>query len=454
LWARVSDENALFFVTDPTGRVIASLGGEGLKGDLAAVRAASRKFPDQVQGFIFDSGQLYQTVVTPVYVAGGLINVLVAAYRVDSVVAQRLKEATGGSDFHFIAGNQAVASTLPRGISPSDRDFSPLRTALQDIEGKPVGELWILRSVDSARRRLAALRRDTILIYLLAMLVGLCLTYFLAERILDPIRRLDTAATELAKQNYDYRVDVRNRDELGRLAATFNGMAESVQKARSDLIRQEQLSTIGRLSTSIVHDLRNPLAAIYGGAEMLVDSDLPPPKVKRLAGNIYQASRNIQRLLEDLVNVSRGRVQGSEVCNLREVVGAAGEAMRANAEAQNVAIQIEVPEDIEVPLERGRMERVFANLIDNAIEAMPKGGTVRIHAKREKDSVLVSIDDTGPGLSPVVRQRVFQPFVTEGKKNGLGLGLALSRQTVNDHGGDMWFEENGRGAHVRMRLRL
>ena len=90
-------------------------------------------------------------------------------------------------------------------------------------------------------------------------------------------------------------------------------MCASIQQARQELIRQERISTIGRLSSSIVHDLRNPLAAVYGGAEMLVDAELTPLQVKRLAANIYRASRRIQELLQDLLNVSRGSARGAEV---------------------------------------------------------------------------------------------------------------------------------------------
>src|SRR6202040_2687284 len=167
-------------------------------------------------------------------------------------------------------------------------------------------------------------------------------------------------------QNYDYRVPVEGLDELGRLAQTFNDMCTSIQSAREELIRQERISTIGRLSSSIVHDLRNPLAAIYGGSEMLVDSDLAPPQVKRLAANLYRASRRIQELLQDLVNVGRGKSSAAEMCNLREVVQAACDAASAAAEAQNVRIIFEAGEEIELPIERARMERVFLNLIDNA----------------------------------------------------------------------------------------
>ena len=124
---------------------------------------------------------------------------------------------------------------------------------------------------------------------------------------MEPVKQLDRAAAEVARQNYAIEVEVNSEDEMGRLARTFNNMCASIRQAREDLIRQERISTIGRLSGSIVHDLRNPLAAIYGGAEMMVDADLPPGHMKRLAGNIYRASRRIQELLQDLLNVSRGK---------------------------------------------------------------------------------------------------------------------------------------------------
>jgi len=154
---------------------------------------------------------------------------------------------------------------------------------------------------------------------------------------------------------------------LGRLAQTFNAMCASIQQARQELIRQERISTIGRLSSSIVHDLRNPLAAVYGGAEMLVDTELTPTQVKRLAANIYRASRRIQELLQDLLNVSRGNAAGAEVCNLREVAVAGCESLLASAEAQHVDLQIRIEDEIELPLERNRMERVFSNLVGNAL---------------------------------------------------------------------------------------
>ncbi len=98
------------------------------------------------------------------------------------------------------------------------------------------------------------------------------------------------------------------------------------------------------------------------------------PQVKRLAANIYRASRRIQELLQDLLNVSRGSARGAEVCKLRDVAAAGCESLLASAEAQRVEVQIGIPDEIELPLERNRMERVFSNLVGNALEMMPDGG--------------------------------------------------------------------------------
>ncbi len=480
LWAKISDQNALFLVTDPNGRVIASLGGvptSPLGRDLPVVRAAYTQFPRQAAGFMEREGHLFQIAVTPVYVESthgpALINVLVAGYAIDPLVAQEFKRSTGGSEFLFLSGGAVIASTLnPRAtaalthniangwkagrrISDGVSEYAPpLMKRLIDVEGKPIGELWILRSFEGSLQRIAALRRDMVFTWFAAVIVGLWLTYLLAGKIVEPVKQLDRAAAEVARQNYDFRLRVNSDDELGRLAGTFNAMCDSIQTARAELIRQERISTIGRLSSSIVHDLRNPLAAIYGGAEMLVDTELSPPQMKRLAANIYRASRRIQELLQDLVNVSRGKSEAPEVCNLREVVQAACDASAAAAESQNVVITVEACDQIELPIERARMERVFLNLIDNALEAMPEGGAIRIVGRLDADSVFIEFDDTGPGILPSIREKLFEPFVSAGKKNGLGLGLALSRQTVLDQGGEIWVEEGSPGARFVIRLPL
>jgi signal transduction histidine kinase len=467
-WDTFSRPRTLFMVTDPGGTVIVAAGTAAADSfsDASFVGEAAKQFPRQARGFVSLGGGLYQIVVTPVYVSAGrdegLLNVLVAGIPADADLANELKAATGGSEFLFSTHGHLVASSLssasPREVESQHQirirgvKYYSFATTLSDLDGNPVGELQILRSFDAADKRISEMRTRLVALWIAAMAAGLALTYLLARRLIRPVAALDRAAAEIAKGNYDVTVPVEAGDEIGRLAETFNSMCASIRQAREDLIRQERIATIGRLSTSIIHDLRNPLAAIYGGAEILVDQDLSPEQVRRLAHNIYRASRQVQDLLQELADVTQGRAHAREICRLREVVSAACEPLAGTAHAQHVSVRIEVPDNVELPLDRSPMERVFQNLIANAIEAMPEGGEVFVRANRQDSQVLVSIEDTGPGIPATISSQLFQPFVTAGKKNGMGLGLALSRKTVLSHGGDLWAEERTAGARFVIKL--
>lgn len=472
VWNRIADPNTLFLISDPVGDVIASVGTLADLSKAPFVPAASKQFPKQARGLAVLGDRLYQVVVTPVYVAGGqgdaLLDVLATGIPVDASLGAALKASTGGSDFVFLVNGRVAASTLDlpqereiesgrltsareQQISIGGLEYYQFASTLSDVQGNPVGELRILR-VDNAARLISQMRKRLVVSWLGAMLAGILLTYLLAHRLLRPVKELDRAAVEIAKGNYGVRVPVQDGDEMGRLAGTFNSMCASISSGREELIRQERISTIGRLSTSIIHDLRNPLASIYGGAEMLVDTDLSREQVRRLASNIYRSSRQVQDLLQELADVTEGRGHAREICRLHEVIAAACAPVAASAEAHRVNIEIDSPEDIELPLDRSPMERVFQNLIANAVEAMPEGGTVSIRAERKGSDVVVSVEDTGPGIPALIATQLFQPFVTAGKKNGLGLGLALSRKTIMSHGGDLWTEEKGGGARFVMRL--
>lgn len=482
LWSRVSDEDAVFFVTDPRGRVLASLGGAAsgqLPSELTVVSDAAARFPSQISGFLARGDMLYHLNITPVYVqasqGAALLNVLVAGYAVDAAVARRLKEATGGSEFLFLSGNRVFASSLSpedsraaaaqlaaasSGSAPSivrvgSSQYAPLITPLPDMQGAPAGRLAILRSYDAAEREIVNLRRNISLLWLASMLAGVAFTYVTARRIVDPLKRLDAAAAEVARGNYDFEAPVESQDELGRLAATFNAMCVSIRQAREELIRSERIGVIGRLAASIVHDLRNPLASIYGGAEMLMDSRLSEAQVRRLARNMYDASCHIRQMLQDLLDLGRPGSNRRQPANLREVVDGAVETLALQAESQSVRIVVDVPNDLPADLDSRRIERVVANLIGNALEAMPKGGEIRISAVRDGEWALVMVRDTGPGIPAEIRDRLFQPFGASHKGGGMGLGLALSRQAVLDHGGDMWAEAAAEpGACLKFRLPL
>jgi signal transduction histidine kinase len=456
LWSRVSDQSAVFLVLGGDGSLICALGknGDQLSASEIPLQQVASHFPRQQAGYLREGSRLFYIVLTPVYVQTSgepiLLNVLCAGFRIDDHFAAELTQLAPGSDFAFLGGGQVFASSLSpeltRALSqrPSsaseyqriqENQFIFVHHGLEDVTGKPIAELRIFHSYANLERSLSGLRRSLELAWLGTIALAVLLSSYMTNRLLQPVSLLDRAAAEIARRNYSYRLPVKGSDEVSRVAATFNQMCDSIEQAQADLIRQEQIQTIGRLASSLVHDLRNPLAAIYGGAEMLVDGQLPPEQTGRVASNVYRASQRMQEMLQDLLNVSRGEAGTIEHCPLREIIEVAAESIRPASD--NVRIRVAVDEGTEVLVNRTRVERIFVNLFSNAIDAMPSGGDIFVYARQEFDKLKVFVEDTGPGVPAAVRARLFRPFVTVGKRSGLGLGLTLARQTMLDLGGDL-----------------
>jgi signal transduction histidine kinase len=373
----------------------------------------------------------------------------------------------------FAVGDNVVASTLApqevatcsaalfrrvhsgaaERVSAGNTDYLALRRPLLDIAGQPLGDVWILRSFEAERQAVRVLRRDLAVVWGGALLTALALAWVLAQRVMRPIARLDAGAAEVGRQNYAHRVPVTTRDELGRLADAFNRMCESLQRAKADLIRQERLAAVVRLSSSLVHDLRNPLAAIYAGSEMLAEGDLTPARVQRLAKNLHRASLQIKTMLDELLEVRRDGQGEVECCSARELIDGAWEFLATRADVSGVTLETDIDAGLLITVQRTRMLRVFMNLFANSIEAMPEGGAIAVRASVDDRHVLIHVEDSGCGIAPEVREKLFEPFVTGRKKNGMGLGLALSRQTVVDNGGELWSDAAVlKGARFCLRL--
>ena len=149
----------------------------------------------------------------------------------------------------------------------------------------------------------------------------------------------------------------------------------------------------------MVHDLRNPLAAIHGGAELLVHSKLSEPQVHRIARNMYGASLRMKELLDEFLSRSTVMDGPAEPSDLSELIRGAVDKVAALAESQSVHILQDVPDRHVIVLDRRRIRSVVVNLLVNALEAMPHGGTIRVSAVREPHAVVVRVRDTGPESS-------------------------------------------------------
>jgi signal transduction histidine kinase len=134
-------------------------------------------------------------------------------------------------------------------------------------------------------------------------------------------------------------------------------------------------------------------------------------------------------------------------------VDGAWEFLSTRADRTGVSFCPQIDPDLQVTVQRTRMQRVFMNLFANSIEAMPHGGVISVNASRESRFVVVRIEDNGCGIPSDVREKLFEPFVSGARKNGMGLGLALARQTVADSGGELWLD-SGLASGARFCLRL
>ncbi len=210
--------------------------------------------------------------------------------------------------------------------------------------------------------------------------------------------------------------------------------------AKHAVVDERKVAVLGSLAMSIVHDLRNPLAAIHTGAELLIGSRLSGEDLSRLGRNLFDASVRIQQLLAEYVEQCRTTENHPQPCDLRSLIASAVDRITRWADTRSVTVIQEIPSNVMVIVESHRIRSVVINLLTNALEAMPGGGSIRISAAAADDSVVIRVSDTGPGIAPEIHDRLFQPFATARKPDGWGLGLAYARHVVRDHGGDIWLD--------------
>jgi len=185
---------------------------------------------------------------------------------------------------------------------------------------------------------------------------------------------------------------------------------------------------------------------------MLAEFDLPADQSKLTATQIHNAARRMERLLSEIGQVARSEPGRRSKCRIEDLVSAAMESQQEQVQFKNVTIDQSVEPGLTVECEQSRVERVLINLLANALEVLPDGGRISIQAARSGDVAQIDVVDNGQGVPVEIRKRLFQPFVTAGKKNGLGLGLALARQTMLDNEGDLQMVDSETGAHFRLRL--
>ncbi|MBN1249582.1 MAG: HAMP domain-containing protein [Anaerolineae bacterium] len=285
---------------------------------------------------------------------------------------------------------------------------------------------------------------------LVAFLSALILSLFISRQVVLPVREMMDASIRIAGGHYDERVgaagdaEEEGLDELGRLAQSFNRMAASLEQ--TEALRSELIG-------NVAHELRTPLSSIKGYMEGLIDGVLPAePETFQ---QVQREAERLQQLVQDLQELSRVeagalelKLRPTPVSQLVETVSA---RLIRQFEDKGVTLATDVPPDLPlVQVDEGRIGQVLLNLVGNALQYTPTGGSVSIHAHRRGDAVVLVVEDTGIGIAPEHLPHLFERFYRVDRSRsraggGSGIGLTIARHLVRAHGGEIEASSPGRG---------
>lgn len=210
----------------------------------------------------------------------------------------------------------------------------------------------------------------------------------------------------------------------------------NARKLEGELAKAEKLSLVGQMASSILHDIRNDIHQLNVASYLLKGDQLDRAKLDRVADMVKRSGDGIYSLIEDIfeyVRTGETKLARMEL-NLSLLLDAVVERIRAQA-PENVTLTLDADPSITLALDQRRFERVMLNLANNAIEAMPEGGELSISAHRTADGAIhIMVRDTGCGVPPELAEKIWEPLFTHGKKQGTGLGMAIIRKIVEEHG--------------------
>jgi signal transduction histidine kinase len=412
----------------------------------------------------FDAHHLYQTFMQPVYFGskteGGLLGFLIIGYEIDDRLAREVSKVSA-SQVAFSYGDEIVATTLTpsQAESPGVRALAAglSQSAPRDVEvGKenfvatsldlssqqtPV-RLTVLGSYDQAAKFLDNLNRLLLLLGFTAVLIGSGLVFLISHTFTRPLASLVEGVRALEHGDFHHPLDPRGSDEVAELTSAFDRMRSSLLKTQQALLESEQLATIGRMASSISHDLRHALAAVVANSEFLCDGRLTSAQREELYQEVRTGVNQMTDLIDSLLEFARTRESlNPAYSSVVETAQRATQAVRLHPRHQGTLIEINNNGQKLAWFDSRKLERALYNLLLNACEAAPGGeGRVQVTISGTGSAVTIEVSDNGPGIAEPILDRLFHPFVSFGKENGTGLGLTVVQKIVQDHGGQVLME--------------
>ena len=474
LWRLAGSD--LFVLADRSGKVVALHSKTpGLEHDIAEL--------DHLQEsghWWFGARQLFEVFVMPIHFGKAsdnrLLGFLALGYEIDQRVLQEVSGIAAGH-IAFRYADEIVTSTLPpeqetellreiHGLAPrsvamaSEIELRKERFLVSSVElasNRAPVSLIVLKSYDQATQFLSDLDRLLVVLGLVAVLGGTALVFLISNTFTRPLRELVSGVRALGEGNFSYPLAVRGHDEVAEVTTAFDEMRRTLQKNRQDLLDAERLATIGRMASSLSHDLRHSLTAIFANAEFLCESNLTVQQREDLYREIHIAVDRMTDLLDSLLELSWSRdALRPSFGDVRDSVDRAVQAVRAHPEFHQVHMSVSCRGNSAGWFDPKKLERVLYNLLRNACEVVPRdSGRIEVQLQDNSQGVEIRVTDNGPGIPDSIRNRLFEPFVTSGKENGSGMGLAVAEKIIQDHGGEICVGQTSEaGTVIRLTIPL
>jgi signal transduction histidine kinase len=477
----------LFALLDRKGKLIAAYNRgaaldrtmvrQGLEGELS--RGEELGQGDEPALLAFD-GRLYEISTQPLLFGdkdrGSRLGFIAVGYAVDERVAREVSEAAA-AEVTFTVGGKVLASTLKPELqqqliaqaseiphSPTENRTIQLgkidylvasvplgRTGMQR-DGTAVPELVVLKSFEQATQLLGRVNRWVLTLALFALLAGGGMLASISRTLTQPIETLVEGTRALALGNFNYRLSEDGVEEIRELSRAFERMRIELQRTQSDLLGSERLATIGRMASSISHDLRHHLSAMYANAEFMSSGALRQSEREELFLEVQAAVQSMTDLLDSLLLFTQtGRALDPARESIAGIIQRAVAMVRSHPAARDVKIVVTGLSSIEAWIDARKLGRAVYNLLLNACQAASRGkdpAVVELSLDEDERTIRIRVADNGPGVHASVRQTMFLPFVSAGKESGVGLGLTLAQQIAQEHGGEIELKETAEGFTV------
>jgi two-component system NtrC family sensor kinase len=362
-----------------------------------------------------------------------------------SELADDIERVGGIAEFaHFLASlkayGQEMQDTLKLKNAPNDKfDLALIRRDGKTMVDFAQHLLRIKRQrIHEALQRTMAIPAAFLgSLALLLLVIGL----MVSRNILRPLALIQGTTEEVAKGNFKpIPYKSRHKDEVSALVEAFNRMAMEIENRQEELVQSRKIAAIGTFTSGIAHELNNPINNIRLTAETLLDDvpSLTPAETSELGLDILSQADRASDIVKNLLDFSRMERPQSTSFSIREVLDSTYRLVSNQIMVDGLTLESHVPEDL--PTIKGsliNLQQVFLNLLLNAVQAMPHGGTIRVNAELEPQGYIrVDVSDTGAGIQPEDLEHIFDPFYTTKEVGqGTGLGLSVSYGLVKKHGG-------------------